>query len=138
MLPSASGSSSTPSVHYGGRRDLHAYGATQAECGVHLITCPTIPYAMGLERSLVLLRAESKSRPLPEDPSTSPLSEPARFEAMEGLACLHWVNMSSPTLLRTRTFFGDLINDYRKAWRPAPDDHIKVNPTYRLSIPSMY
>jgi hypothetical protein len=104
--------------------------APQAECGVHLITCPTIPYAMGLElrARLVLLHAESKSHPLPEDPSTSPLSEPARFEALECLARLHWEDMSSPTLLRTLSFLGDLINNYRKAWRPAPDDHIIVNP----------
>jgi hypothetical protein len=33
---------------------------------------------------------------------------------------------------------GNLINDYRKAWRRAPDDHIIVNPIYRVSIPSIY
>jgi hypothetical protein len=80
----------------------------------------------------------SKSYHLPEDPSTSPLSEPARFEALECLARLHWEGMSSPTLIRTLTFLGNLINDYRKAWRPAPDDHILVNPIYRVPIPSNY
>ena len=95
---------------------------------------------MGLElrACLVLLYAESKSYHLPVDPSTSPLSEPARFEALECLARLHWEGMSSPTLIRTLTFLGNLINDYRKAWRPAPDDHILVNPIYRVSIPSNY
>ena len=46
--------------------------------------------------------------------------------------------MSSPTLLRTLTFLANLINDYRRAWRPAPDDQIIVNPIYRVSIPSVY
>jgi len=95
---------------------------------------------MGFElpACLVLLHAESKSYPLPEDPSTSPLSVPACLEALECLARLHWEGMSSLTLLRTLTFLGNLINDYRKAWRPAPDDHIIVNPIYRVSIPSIY
>ena len=114
--------------------------APHAECGVHLTTCPTIPCALGLElrACLTILHAESKSRPVPEDPSTSPLSEPARFEALECLARLHWEGMSSPTLLRTLTFLANLINDYRRAWRPAPDDQIIANPIYRVSIPSVY
>jgi hypothetical protein len=114
--------------------------APHAECGVHLTTCPAIPCALGLElrACLTILHAESKGRPLPEDPSTSPLSEPARFEALECLARLHWEGMSSPTLLRTLTFLANLINDYRRAWRPAPDDQIIVNPIYRVSIPSVY
>jgi len=37
------------------------------------------------------LHAASKGRPLPEDPSTSPLSEPAGFEALECLARLQTV-----------------------------------------------
>ena len=114
--------------------------APHAECGVHLTTCPAIPCALGLElrACLTILHDESKGRPLPEDPSTSPLSEPARFEALECLARLHWEGMSSPTLLRTLTFLANLINDYRRAWRPAPDDQIIVNPIYRVSIPSVY
>ena len=59
--------------------------------GVHLTTCPAIPCVLGLElrACLTLLHAVSKGHPLPEDPSTSPLSEPARFEALECLARLH-------------------------------------------------
>ena len=79
-----------------------------------------------------------RSRRPDEDPSTSPLSEPARFEALECLARLHWEGMSSPTLLHTLTFLANLINDYRRVWRPAPDDQIIVNPIYRVSIPSVY
>jgi hypothetical protein len=116
------------------------YHTPQAECGVHLTTCPAIPtlWASSYARAWYFFTPSPKSYHLPEDPSASPLSEPARFEALECLARLHWEGMSSPTLIRTLTFLGNLINDYRKAWRPAPDDHILVNPIYRVSIPSSY
>ena len=128
------------------RFKLDALRALGGKESVHLTTCPAIPCALSLElrACLILLHAESKGRPLPEDPSTSSLSEPARFEAMECLARLHWEGMSSPTLLRTLTFLANLINDYRRAWQSALDDQIIANPisltapvaaTARSSIP---
>lgn len=94
------------------------------KCGVHLTTCPAIPCALAIELHvcLALLHAEIKGHPPPEDPSTSPFSEPARFQALECLARLHLEGMTRPTLLRTLTFLGKLINNYRGAWRPVPDD----------------
>jgi hypothetical protein len=111
--------------------------APHAECGIHLTTCPAIPCALGLElrACLALLHAESKGRPPPEDPSTSPFPEPARFQALECLARLHWEGMTRPTIIRTLILLASLMNEYRNAWRPAPDDGIRSNPIYRVSIP---
>jgi hypothetical protein len=60
--------------------------------------------------------------PSPEDPLTSPLSEPDRFEALECLVRLHWEGMTRPTILRTLIFLGNLINEYRNAGQQTPDD----------------
>ena len=111
-----------------------------AECGVHLTTCPAIPCALGLElrACLALLHSESKGRPLPADPSTSFFPEPDRFQALECLARLHWEGMTRPTISRTLTLLANLINEYRNAWRPTPDDRILKNPIYRVPVPSLY
>jgi len=111
-----------------------------AECGVHLTTCPAIPCALGLElrACLALLHSESKGRPLPADPSTSFFPEPDRFQALECLARLHWEGMTRPTISRTLTLLANLINEYRNAWRPTPDDRILRNPIYRVPVPSLY
>ena len=60
----------------------------------------------------------------PADPSTSPFLEPDRFQALECLARLHWEGMTNPTTLRTLIFLANLMNEYRNAWRPTPDDRI--------------
>jgi hypothetical protein len=111
-----------------------------AECGVHLSTCPAIPHAMGLElhACLVLLLSEARGQPLPSDPETSHLPTPGRLEALELLACLHWPGMTQLTLLRTLTFLGNLINEYRQAWWPTLDDTQHSNPIRRVVIPPTY
>jgi hypothetical protein len=85
-----------------------------------------------------ILNAESKGHTPPEDPSTSPLPEPARVQALECLACLHWEGMSRPTLMRTLILLASLMNEYRNAWRPAPDDGTRSNPIYRVPIPPTF
>jgi hypothetical protein len=114
--------------------------APSAECGVHLTTCPAIPPALGLElrACLVLINAEAQDQPLPHDPRTSPLPAPARLEALERLARLHWEGMTRPTVLRTLILLGHLMNEYQKAWRPVPGAVIATNPIYRVSIPPIF
>jgi len=108
--------------------------------GVHLSTCPAIPCVLGLElrACLALHHAESKGHPLPADPSTSPFSEPDRFQALECLARLHWEGMTRPTILWTLILLANLMNEYRNAWRPIPDNRIHNNPIYRVSIPPTF
>ena len=103
-------------------------------------TCPAIPRILGLElrACLALLHAESKGHPLPADPLTSPFSEPERFQALECLARLHWEGMTRPTILRTLILLANLIDEYRNAWRPTPNDNIHHNPIYKVSIPPTF
>ena len=74
----------------------------------------------------------------PVDPSTSPFSEPDRFQALECLARLHWEGMTRPTTLRTLIFLANLMNEYRNAWGLTPDDRIHSDPIYRVPIPPTF
>jgi hypothetical protein len=104
----------------------------------HYLPCHPLLLSLELRACLALLNAESKGQPLPADPSTSALSEPDRFQALEYLARLHWEGMTRPTILRTLILLANLMNAYRNAWRPTPKDSIHSNPIYRVSIPPTF
>jgi hypothetical protein len=91
---------------------------------LHTHKTHAIPRALGLEirACLAILHAESKRYPPPDDPSTSPLSEPDRSEALECLARLHWEGMTRPTIIRILIVLSNLINEYRNAWQQTPED----------------
>ena len=56
--------------------------------------------------------------------------EPAHFQALECLARFHWEGMTRPTTVRTLILLASLMNEYRNAWRPTPDDGIRSDPIF--------
>jgi len=63
------------------------------------------------EGEAVMDLSELSLHPLPADPSTSPFSEPDRFQALECLARLHWEGVTRLTILRTLILLANLMNE---------------------------